>query len=508
MLHHALRPLVAFIAVLLAGPAWATWSIVVLNRATGEVAVATSTCLSNFNIATAVPVIRVGYGAGAAQSFVNFQASNRRLFFNNVVRNGATPTLLLDAIEAADPGFQLRQFGFVSVWGAPATHTGTQNFQAALGVTGEVDGYEYAIQGNILTGANVIADCEAAFVGTQGDLSERLIVAMEAARDAGGDGRCSCSQSAPTSCGSPPANFAYASYNAFMAIARLGDTDGVCNGAAGCATGDYYMRFNYIGNAASQEPIAYLRQEYDMWRADLIGRPDQALSRVDSSLPVLQADGITTSRVTITLVDVDGNPLASGGQTVSIERTNGPDVASVSSPVDNGDGTHTFELTSTQATGEARFTITVDDGIRPVQLAPALRVTSTGPSPLHPGALAYSASEGSEIPLVATFAGAGAGAPYRIFASLSGTTPGTPFGGTVIPLVNDRFFQFTRTWNGAAPFLGSTGTLDANDRGIALFDPPAGSLSALVGSTIHFAGYANGANGPLTIGPVDYVIEL
>ena len=62
--------LLALLTLFLASPAKATWSIVVINRETGELAVATSTCIAGFDIATAVPVIRVGYAAGAAQSFV------------------------------------------------------------------------------------------------------------------------------------------------------------------------------------------------------------------------------------------------------------------------------------------------------------------------------------------------------------------------------------------------------------------------------------------------------
>ena len=52
-----------------------------------------------------------------------------------------------------------------------------------------VDGYAASAQGNLLTGAEVIAAMRAGFVGC--DLPERLVAALEAAgRDAGGDARC------------------------------------------------------------------------------------------------------------------------------------------------------------------------------------------------------------------------------------------------------------------------------------------------------------------------------
>ena len=59
--------LLALLGLFLASPAKATWSIVVINRETGELAVATSTCIAGFDIATAVPVIRVGYAAWQRQ---------------------------------------------------------------------------------------------------------------------------------------------------------------------------------------------------------------------------------------------------------------------------------------------------------------------------------------------------------------------------------------------------------------------------------------------------------
>lgn len=500
----------ALLLVTLGAPAWATWSIVVVNRLTGEVAVATSTCLTNANIANFVPVIRVGEGAGAAQSFVNFNATNRRLFFENVDREGATPALLLAQVLANDPARETRQFGFASFGGPSVTFTGTQNFQTALGVTGQDGPYDYAIQGNILTGQNVIADCEAAFLSTPGDLAEKLMFAMEAARDAGGDGRCSCSASAPTSCGSPPPNFTYASLNGFMAIARPGDTDGTCNGSVGCANGDYYMSFNYIGNSSTQEPIANLRAQYWGWRGDLAGRADHVLSEVTATVPLLQADGLTTSRVSVRLVDVDGTGLTIGGQSLTVTLEGGSAVANVSGIVDNGDGTHSFDLVATNAVGVGRFAITVDDGVRPVRLHPALEVRSALPTPLHIGQATYSATEGTTLPLIANFAGlgAGAGAGYVVLGSLTGTSPGTPFGGTTVPLVADRFFTFTAGWAGGSPLSGARGNLDANERATALLEVRPGGLSALVGNSMHFAAYANGASGPVATPPASILIGL
>lgn len=500
----ALSPIrVALLAVtglLFVAPARATWSIVVVNRATGELAVATSTCIQNSDISTAVPVIRVGYAAGAAQSFVPSIPRNKRKIYRNSLRD-ATPQQLLDWIEATDGGFQDRQFGIVTFAGPPVTHTGSNNGDFANGVTGSFGPYEYAIQGNVLTGNNVVLDCEAAFINTNGDLGERIVAAMEAARDAGGDGRCSCAPGMATGCGSPPPNFTYASYNAFMAIARLGDTDGGCLQNTGCAAGSYYLRLNYVGNSTTQEPIAALRDQYTQWRAAQIGRPDHVLTEVRSSVPLLQADGITTSRVTIALRDVDGNPLMVGGQTVTITRLGGDETATAMNFVDNGDGTHVFDLVATTNVGEGEYAITVDDGVRPVQLYPTLAVRSAAPSELHVGRETYSAADGDPIPLIVDRGAADAGASYRILGSLSGTQPGTLVGGVMVPLNRDRVFDFTLGWGGGVPFTGNAGALDGGGRAEAVFAPRPGALTAFVGSTLSFSALIGGqdATAPASV---------
>lgn len=495
------RALLALVlAVFMAGPASATWSIVVLNRLTGELAVATSTCISNFDISTAVPVIRVGHAAGAAQSFVNTSASNRRIIFRNSLR-GATPQQLLDAIEAADGGFENRQFGIVSFDGPPVTHTGTSNGDFANGLTGVFGEYDYAIQGNVLTGNQVILDCEAAFLGTDGDLGERMIAAMEAARDVGGDGRCSCSVSAPASCGTPPPNFTYASYNAFMAIARFGDISNFCLGSSGCANGDYYMRLNYVGNANTQEPIAALRDQYTAWRSALVGVPDHVKSTVTMGATNLQADGQTRARLDIQLVDLDGVPLTVGGQLISVIQTDGDGIATFENHVDNGDGTHSIDAVSTLMTGGGEFAVVVDGGARPVQLYPMISLTSETPAELHAGRTSLSAAEPTPVPLYLSMGSPSAADSYRILGSLSGTSPGQVLGGTMVPLNPDRFFDFTVSWPGGLPFMGNAGSLDASGRAEALFAPRPGVFVSIIGTQISFSALVDGnsATAPVSV---------
>jgi uncharacterized Ntn-hydrolase superfamily protein len=193
---RAIVPL--FVAMLLfAAPAAATWSIVIVDLVTGEVAIGIATCLTNFDLRPRTVVVVPGYGVAAAQSFVG------PLALRELIRAGllaGTPVgQILSQLATADPNHQSRQYGIVSLAGNTATFTGTAASAWAGGLTGQVGNLVYAIQGNVLTGQPVITAAEQALQTTVGTLGDKLMAAMQAARLMGGDGRCSCSQAAPTS---------------------------------------------------------------------------------------------------------------------------------------------------------------------------------------------------------------------------------------------------------------------------------------------------------------------
>ncbi|WP_277214025.1 hypothetical protein, partial [Isoptericola croceus] len=79
---------------------------------------------------------------------------------------------------------------------------------------------------------------ELAVINTSGDMAEKLMAGMEAARATGGDGRCSCNPNAPTSCGCPNAVIK-SGHIGGMIVARIGDIDDALCSAAGCADGTY-----------------------------------------------------------------------------------------------------------------------------------------------------------------------------------------------------------------------------------------------------------------------------
>ncbi|TAH38084.1 MAG: DUF1028 domain-containing protein [Planctomycetota bacterium] len=378
------RPLALLLALLLlVAPAWATWSIVVVNTATGEVCVASATCLTGFNLKVWTPVLIPEVGGGAAQSFVDSVGTNRMLIYDQLLLGNDPQEILV--LLSSDGLFQSRQYGIVDLAGRPVSFTGTNDGPWAGGVTGQVGTLVYAIQGNVLTCPSVVTDAELALISTPGDLSQKVMAAMEAAAAQGGDGRCSCDTIQPDRCGCvttwPAARSAYVAY---FLLSRPGDARGPCDATRGCAQGDYYLDINLPNRGAGgPEPIVEMRQRYDLWRAGQIDRPDALLSQVQASVPALPAGSGQIVTLKVDLSDVDATPLSSGGATVSIQhdaRSSGQ--ASVYQVIDNQDGTYEVELNSGAVPGVDRIRVIVDDGVRPVTLWPPVELRYTPPAQL------------------------------------------------------------------------------------------------------------------------------
>lgn len=226
------RILASLTALGLAAAARATWSIILIDPGTGEIGIASATCLVNFDLQANASVVVVGKGAAAAQSFVDTTGVNRTLIQNRLAA-GLSPQDILQELSLTDAGHQTRQYGIMNTQGHAVTFTGQDAGAWAGGITGSFNytyagksgRMVYAIQGNVLTGAPVINAALLAAQTTDGDLPARLMASMEAARLFGGDGRCSCTTGNTQSCGSPPASFTKSADIAYMVVSRLGDSD-------------------------------------------------------------------------------------------------------------------------------------------------------------------------------------------------------------------------------------------------------------------------------------------
>jgi hypothetical protein len=217
---------------LAAGQAKATWSMIVIDTRTGEVAVGSCTCLTGIDLQALTPVLIVGVGAAAAQSAGDTTQRNRT-FLRDRLWERMAPDDIVTALSIFDPAHESRQYGIADVLGRAATFTGQEDGQWAGGQTGsfnyayagQTGTIVYAVQGNVLTGEPVVQMAVDALHNTDGDLPARFMAAMQAARSMGGDGRCSC-PGGVTTCGSPPPTFTKSAHIGYMLVARAGDKDG------------------------------------------------------------------------------------------------------------------------------------------------------------------------------------------------------------------------------------------------------------------------------------------
>ena len=137
-------------------------------------------------VGAVVPRVRPGVGAVATQSMARVAYLDEVL---DALADGADTTDALAAAVAGDDGRHLRQVGAVGRTGA-ATFTGEGCSAWAGGVTGGDAHTAYAIQGNILTGPEVVEAMERAWLDGAGQrLDDRLLSTLLAGDAAGGDSR-------------------------------------------------------------------------------------------------------------------------------------------------------------------------------------------------------------------------------------------------------------------------------------------------------------------------------
>lgn len=341
--------------------AQATWSIIIVDRESKEVAIGSATCLTNFNLRLRLPVVLVDVGAAAAQAAIDLNASNRILIWNQL-QAGASPTDILTILENQDGAHQSRQYGIVDTRGRAATFTGSQNGAYANGLTGSFGTLVYSIQGNVITGQPVLDQAEAAILHTPGDIPEKLMAAMEAARDMGGDGRCSCAPSNPTGCGSPPPEFIKSAHVGFMIVARRGDTDGECTVNRGCASGSYFMRLGIPNQTETDpDPVDQMRELFDAWRIEMIGVPDAVASTVSITPNRLLNDGSSVATMRIAVKDWQGQA-ALGIADLSVEHDQDSGAScTIGPPVDLGGGSYEVQLTAGTVMGRDRLLVRVTD---------------------------------------------------------------------------------------------------------------------------------------------------
>ncbi len=158
-----------------------TWSIVARDPATGAMGAMVATRF----VAAAGLCLTVAPGTGAlsTQATINPTYGPRGLA---LLRDGTPAAEVVPALLAPDAGRDHRQVHLVDATGAPAAFTGSR----CVPWCGHVTAPGVSVAGNLLSGADVVEATLHEYL-RRGDLvfPERLMAAMRAGQEAGGDGR-------------------------------------------------------------------------------------------------------------------------------------------------------------------------------------------------------------------------------------------------------------------------------------------------------------------------------
>jgi uncharacterized Ntn-hydrolase superfamily protein len=157
-----------------------TFSIVAADLEAEEVGCAVQS--RYFSVGSVVPWVTAGVGAVATQA-AGVAVYGRRAL--EELAAGASPEEALERVLVGDDGRETRQLGVVTADGRAAAFTGRD----CLDWAGHRTGAGFAVQGNILTGETVVDAMAAAFEETVGPLVQRLVGALDAGQEAGGDRR-------------------------------------------------------------------------------------------------------------------------------------------------------------------------------------------------------------------------------------------------------------------------------------------------------------------------------
>lgn len=131
-------------------------------------------------VGSVVPWAEAGIGAVATQAQINTTYGPNAL---KLMSEGKTATEALQIITSADPQKWLRQVAIMDKHGQVATFTGKGCQSWAGSITGE----NVVAIGNRLVNEQTVEALVTTFVKTKAPLAERLLLALEAGQQAGGD---------------------------------------------------------------------------------------------------------------------------------------------------------------------------------------------------------------------------------------------------------------------------------------------------------------------------------
>ena len=157
-----------------------TFSIVARSPESGLFGVAVAS--GSLSVGDRVPHAKPGVGVVATQAYTNVAYGTKGL---ELMGRGMLPREVLDRILKEDLGRESRQVAMVDAKGNKAVFTGRRVPRWC----GESTGKDYIVIGNLLAGREVVDNMAEEFERSAGDLAWRIVRALEAASESGGDRR-------------------------------------------------------------------------------------------------------------------------------------------------------------------------------------------------------------------------------------------------------------------------------------------------------------------------------
>lgn len=226
-----------------------TFSIIAADPVTGEIGAAGATCVDGIAAFGGIQLLnKIIPGRGG----VNAQAAvclNPHINLDNAMEQldmGSSPQEIIDWLVENDACFSqnfdpsFRQYGIVDFDSEGNIRTAAFTGENTTDFHGDRVGPTYAIQGNILLGAEVLDGMEDGFNNTDGTLAQRLMAAMQGANFAGADSRCLSRGTSSTS--------------SFLRVVRPTDDPAAP-----------YLELNVLETPFGVEPIDSLQVLFDEW---------------------------------------------------------------------------------------------------------------------------------------------------------------------------------------------------------------------------------------------------
>ncbi len=226
-----------------------TFSIIAVDTITGEIGGAGASCVNGVLI-----INDIIPGRGGIHTQAHYLPSNQQNAHDRMME-GMSPQEIIDWLVENDHWNDpaKRQYGIVDFDSAGHPRSAAFTGENCDDYKSHITGPNYAIQGNILLGQEILDSMEMRFLETEGMLAEKLMAALQGANVPGADTRCM--------------GEGVSSLSAFVRVAQSSDT-----------MGTYFCDLVVPETPYGVEPIDSLQFLFDNWLINLdVGKKPSAL---------------------------------------------------------------------------------------------------------------------------------------------------------------------------------------------------------------------------------------